>query len=234
MAVSYRARSTSDRLPEYVIELTRDWIYGEIAASGRQRATIVSIMHQLHRYGGTPVGQAKLARECGLANNTVAAGYIELLVDLMCIACSFSWDKSRKVSARRRPCKYHMINLLAAISWHPSRIRSIRDYKSLPPSDQGYLLEWLVAQELWRQSAIQGEEIPENMNYWNTSSHEIDFIYHDRSFIEVKRGKSSPLEYGWFSKEFPNAKIIIINTEKFETKNVMGITPEDFMLTGIK
>ena len=221
--------SDGDRLPGYVIELTRDWIYGEIAASGRERATMVSIMHQLHRYAGTAVGQAKLARECGLANNTVAAGFIELLVDLMCTACSYSWDKSRRISIRRRPCKYHMINLLAAISWHPSRVRSIQDYHNLPPADQGYLLEWLVAQELWRQSVIQGEEIPENMNYWQTSSHEIDFIYQGKSFIEVKRGKSSPLDYAWFNKEFPNSRLIVINTERFESKNIVGVTMEEYL-----
>ena len=222
--------SKSDRLPEYVIELTRDWVYGEIAASGRDRSMIVSIMHQLHRYGGTPIGQAKLARECGMANNTVAAGYLELLVDLMCTAYSYSWDKSRQISVRRRPCKYHMINLLAAISWHPSRIRSIRDYNDLSPADQGYLLEWLVAQELWRQAAIQGEEIPENMNYWKTSSHEIDFVHQRNIFIEVKRGKSSPLEYGWFSNEFRNTRLIVINSQRFETQNIVGITLEDFLL----
>jgi hypothetical protein len=63
------------RLPEYAIEITRDWIFGECAASGRSRAALLGVFECLHRFGGTPVGQAKLAREAGLANNTVAAGH---------------------------------------------------------------------------------------------------------------------------------------------------------------
>ena len=63
-------------IPEYVIELTRDWIEGEIALSGRNRSALMNIMKIIFRFGGTPVGQAKLAREAGLSNNTVAAGYI--------------------------------------------------------------------------------------------------------------------------------------------------------------
>ena len=68
-------------IPEYVIELTRDWIEGEISSSGRGRAALLNVMNTLFRYGGTPVGQAKLARS-GISDNTVAAGFIELLNDL--------------------------------------------------------------------------------------------------------------------------------------------------------
>jgi hypothetical protein len=42
----------------------------------------------LRRRGGSPVGQTKLAKEAGLANNTVAAGWTELLADLLCVGLS--------------------------------------------------------------------------------------------------------------------------------------------------
>jgi len=40
-------------------------------------------MECLFRFGGTPVGYAKVAREAGMANNTVANGYIEQLTELL-------------------------------------------------------------------------------------------------------------------------------------------------------
>lgn len=82
----------SGNIPDYVIELTRDWIEGEITASGRNRSALVNLMSVIFRMGGSPVGHAKLAREAGLANNTVAAGYIGLLNDLgASTPIEFSW-----------------------------------------------------------------------------------------------------------------------------------------------
>ena len=81
-----------------VLEMVRDWVYGEVSASGRSRPMMLGVMDCLMRFAGTPVGQSKLAREAGLANNTVAAGYIDLLSDLICAASCFAWDE-----ARRRP-----------------------------------------------------------------------------------------------------------------------------------
>lgn len=65
------------RLPEYVLETTRDWVLGEVLSEGRSRASLQAVMSVLLRRGGTPVGQALLAREAGLANNTVASGYVD-------------------------------------------------------------------------------------------------------------------------------------------------------------
>jgi DNA-directed RNA polymerase specialized sigma24 family protein len=44
--------AASRRLPEYVLELTRDWVLGEFAASGRPRSSLLGIMECLHRFAG--------------------------------------------------------------------------------------------------------------------------------------------------------------------------------------
>jgi predicted AAA+ superfamily ATPase len=150
----------------YIVELVRDWIYGEFAASGRSRAMLLGVLDCLYRFGGTPVGQSKLAREAGLANNTVAVGYMELLQDLMCAAPAFAWDATRGRINRRKPCKFHFTNLLAAVSWHPQHIRTPADFHALAPNHQAVLLEWLVAQECWRRAAVRGAEMPELMSFW--------------------------------------------------------------------
>ena len=129
--------ATTGRLPPYVPEMMRDWILGEVAASGRPRASLVAVMAALHARGGSPLGQAKLAREAGLANNTVAAGYVELLADLMCVGISPAWDEGRKVTVARRPAKFPLINLLAAVAWAPSSPRSVEEFRALPTSAQG-------------------------------------------------------------------------------------------------
>jgi hypothetical protein len=50
-----------------------------------------------------------------------------------------------------------MTSLLAAVSWHPARPRSLEDSRQMPERDQAYLPEWLVAKELWRRRAVRGE-----------------------------------------------------------------------------
>ena len=98
--------AANGRIPEYVVEMTRDWIYGEFAASGRSRSALLAVMDCLHRFAGSPVGQSKLARETGLANNTVAAGYIDQLADMLCVASAYSWDLSRgPLSGTTQPSK---------------------------------------------------------------------------------------------------------------------------------
>ena len=54
------------RIPEYVIELVRDWVDGEIARSGRSRSSLWNVMHGIQNLGSS-IGQSKLAREAGLA-----------------------------------------------------------------------------------------------------------------------------------------------------------------------
>lgn len=224
------ALATLGHIPEYVVEMARDWIYGEAARTGRSRPMLVGVMDCLLRFACTPVGQSKLAREAGLANNTVAAGYVELLADLLCVASAFAWDESRKRLNRRRPCKFHLINLLAAVAWHPHRVRSPEDFRSLSEQQQAGLIEWLVAQELWRRAAIRGEEFPETMAFWCSGSHEVDFVLSPESLLEVKRGPSSPLDFAWFPHTFPKARLTVISASRFETDRVVGITLEDFLL----
>ena len=217
-------------IPEFVTEMIRDWIYGDCSASGRDRASLLGVMEVLIRYGGSPTGQAKVAREAGLANNTVAAGFLELLMDNLCLATAFAWDAERRVALRRKPAKFHFINLLAAVAWHPDHPSSVDEYRALPAADHGKLHEWTVAQELWRRAARAGAEVPEQMLFWQSKEHEIDFIADGTHLIEVKYGKVSPIEFSWFPRVFPAHRLTVINTERFETAFCRGVTLEDFLL----
>lgn len=223
--------ATRGFIPEYIIEMTRDWIYGEFAAAGRSRSSLLGVMECIHRFGGTPVGQAKLAREAGIANNTIAAGYIELLKDLLCVASAYPWNENKGKPNKRRPCKFHMINLLAAVAWHPSRIRSIDDFHNLSPEEQACLMEWTVAQEVWRRAAVRGDELPEEMAFWRSKTNEIDFVTEQDAYIEVKRGRTNPVEFAWFPKSFPKGILNVINEAVFSTERIKGITLEEFLLS---
>ena len=217
------------RLPEFVPTIFRDWILGESAASGRPRASLLAVLDRLLLWGGAPLGQAKLAREAGLANNTVAAAYVELLADLCCLGVSQAWDPEGRVRLMRRPAKYHFICLAAATAWHPARLRSVDDWLRLPEPEQGKWLEWLVAQELWRRAAIRGDESPEQLTHWQSPEHELDFVLDPNSFLEVKRGRTSALEFAWFPKVFPKARLTVVGKDRFETDRVRGVTVEDFL-----
>ncbi len=223
------AIAATGRLPDYVVEMVRDWIYGEFAASGRSRSMLLGVLECLYRFAGTPVGQSKLAREAGLANNTVAAGYIEELSDLMCVATSLAWDANRKLSNRRRPGKFHMTNLLVAAAWHPRHVRTPDDYLTLPEDIQAAWMEWAVAQECWRRAALRGDETPELQHYWQGGNHELDFVLGPNEFLEVKRGRTGPLDFAWFPKSFPGGHLTVVGASRFETDHVTGMTLEDYL-----
>lgn len=224
------AVAETGHIPDYIVEMVRDWIYGEFAAGGRSRPMLLGVLDCLYRFAGTPVGQAKLAREAGLANNTVAAGYIEALADLMCVAPSFAWDADHQRTNRRRPCKFHMTNQLVATAWHPAHIRTPQEWLELSEAAQAVQLEWAVAQECWRRAALRGEEMPETMHFWQGGNHELDFVLAPNRFLEVKRGRTGPLDFAWFPKTFPNGHLTVIGANRFETDQVVGLTLEDFLL----
>jgi predicted AAA+ superfamily ATPase len=221
--------ATQGLVPEFVVEMVKDWVLGECSRSGRNRSALLGVFQALVRHGTTPCGQAKVAREAGLANNTVAAGYLELLMDLMCLATTYAWDKDRNIALRHRPAKFHFVILPVALAWHPDRPLSVEDFLRLSPQTQGQWYEWLVAQELWRRAALRGDEFPEVLSFWQSKTNEIDFVDGDR-LIEVKRGSASPLDFAWFPKVFPGRLLTVVNTQRFETAFCKGITLRDFLL----
>ena len=221
--------ASTGRLPEYVLELVRDWIHGECARSGRNRPSLMAVMETVLQRGGTPVGQARLSREAGLANNTVAAGYVELLADLMVLGISHAWDASLMRPQRRKPAKFPFINLLAAVAWDPAGLRTVDDFCALDQPRQGVWHEWLVAQDLWRRAAIAGAGSPENLLHWRSKTNEIDFVVPPTGFVEVKRGRSSPLDFAWFSRVFPKATLEVVGANGYETLAVRGVPFAEFL-----
>jgi predicted AAA+ superfamily ATPase len=181
------------------------------------------------RRGGTPIGQAALARESGMANNTVAAGYVELLADLMCLGRARAFDPSRRVAVARRPAKYPPINLLAAVAFDRARLRSAADFLALPAPEQGRWWEWLVAQEIWRRAARRGDPVPEDLLYWSTRDREIDYVVSPRLLVEVKRGGGSAFEYAWFPRTFPEAELWVVTRARFEADRIRGRTLADLL-----
>jgi predicted AAA+ superfamily ATPase len=218
-------------LPEYVIELVRDWVEGEISRSGRNRQTLNNLVQILFRFGGAPVAKAKIAREANMANNTVAAGYVDVLSDLSVLASSFPWDQHSGLPILRKANKLHFSNLLVALTYHPKRLRRIEDFNLLDDAEQGMWLEWLISQEIMRRRAIHSELLFEPQLFWQNQQHELDFVLENKTFLEVKRGGCSPLEFAWFSKQFPHSQLILVNKNKFETNVITAMTAEEFLLT---
>ncbi|MBI2338897.1 MAG: ATP-binding protein [Deltaproteobacteria bacterium] len=220
----------SGRLPEYFIQSIRDWIFGEIVSSGRSRIALSNLLAILFKQGGKPVGFAKLARESGMANNTVAAGYIEQLGDLMCVLPAWPVDGNNFLPQLRKPSKFNFINLAAVVALHPAGIRAVSDWEALSEEEQAVFLEWGIAQEIWRRSVLAGVENPEAIHFWQSKEHEIDFFTPAGEFVEVKRGASGPMDFAWFPKIFPKKKLNVVCATPFKSSAVEGIALEDFFL----
>lgn len=228
--VSANALASERKVPEYASSIITDWIYGEFAASGRSRSHLLAVLQSLYRMAPNPIGQAKLARESGLSSNTTAQGYIDLLSDLMTVIPSFPYDTGKKITLFRKACKYHFVNVFAAICWHTKKPRTLSELKALN-TDLGALWEWVVAQELWRRFCIQSSEMPDNLLFWQSKDHEIDFILpNEDRFIEVKVGSNSPADFQWFFKAFPKKQLTVIGKNRMESLGVKCITLEDFLL----
>jgi predicted AAA+ superfamily ATPase len=224
-----------ERLPESSIQIIRDWIFGTIVESGRSRIFFHNVLQSLFKYAGTPVGFAKLARESGVANNTVVSGYMEQLADLLTVLPSWQWDSGRKILMANKPCKFQFMNLAAVVALHPSSIRYLHEFEVLSNETKGVWLEWLIAQEIWRRTCLESPAVDaERLGFWKSANHEIDFVTHDQVLIEVKWGTTGPLDFSWFSKSFPGSQLLVISQSQFQTKQVRGITPHEFLLNGWK
>ena len=129
----------------------------------------------------------------------------------------------------RKQCKYHFTNLLVATTYGKQRLRSPDDFPMLPEKEQAIWHEWLVAQELKRRNAIKGGELLAPLAFWQNNHHEIDFVAEHDAFIEVKRGKSTPIEFSWFVKQFPGKHLTVVCANNFQTDNITGMTLEDFL-----
>ncbi|PWU12620.1 MAG: ATPase [Bdellovibrio sp.] len=217
------------RIPEFVIELTRDWIFGECSLQGRSRNLLNWICQQLLVRGETPVPLAKLARESGAANNSVVQGYVDLMADLLCLTIAHPIDGSTGRPIPRKAFKYHWIHLLAATSFHPMRPRTLTDFQEFTASEQARWFEWAVAQKLWCQAARAGVDSPETQFFLSTRDHELDFRVDSRHWIEVKRGQSGPTEFSWFTKAFPKSQLKIICSTPFSAGAMTGLLLEDFL-----
>lgn len=218
-------------LPEYVIELVSDWILGEFTASGRSRSALLSVIKTLFHFGTNPIGQSKLARESGLANNTIAQGYVALLQDLLVVCPAYPMDGNNGKAIWRKPCKYHFVNTLVAVAYHPQVLRTPEELEASPEL-HGQIIEWAVAQELFRRQCLVGKDpIPEDLSFWQSKNHEIDFVVSfPEKWIEVKRGSENPFHYQWFLNIHPKGCLTIINASRFEGDRIRGITLEDFLL----
>jgi predicted AAA+ superfamily ATPase len=220
----------SGRIPQYFFELIRDWVTGELLRSGRSRQFLIALMRTLFVQGGSRTGYLKLARESGLANNTIAAEYVEQLSDLLAVIPSHQWDAARDVPLQRKPAKFHFINLSVALSFSPNRLAQVEDFQSLPPQQKSKWIEWLVAQELFRRQSIAGVADPEAIWFWASKEHEIDFVDSERNLYEVKTGSTGLVDFSWFPKVLPKRKLLVVSGSEFRAASIKGITIEQFLL----
>jgi predicted AAA+ superfamily ATPase len=217
-------------VPEYVFQTTADWIYGECALAGRSRPMLLRLLEQLMRRGASPIAQTTLAEESGMANNTVAHGYLDLLSDLLVLGASEPWDPTRKVRVSRKASKYPFVNLLAANTWSTNRHTTPASLERSTGEEKGVWWEWAVASELFRRAAKEGHPSPLQSLFWRSEKHEVDFVRQGRPWIEVKAGQASPFEFDWFIRTFSREKLLVVSSDRFDGSTVRGVTLEDFLL----
>jgi len=68
------------------------------------------------------------------------------------------------------------------------------------------------------------------MHYWQSAEHEIDFVLDHETFLEVKGGKATALDFAWFGRTFPRARLRVVGQDRFESRTVSGTTMQEFLL----
>jgi predicted AAA+ superfamily ATPase len=220
----------SGSVPEYIFQTMAEWVYGECALVGRSRPALLRLLEQLMRRGTSPVAQTTLASESGMANNTVALGYLDLLVDLLILGTSEPWDPNRKTRIPRKASKYPFVNLLVANTWWKNRYTTPASLEAASGEERGVWWEWAVAAELFRRAAKRGDAMPMTSLFWRSDKHEVDFVRDGKPWIEVKAGASTPFEFDWFTKSFPRERLLVVSSERFDGTAIRGVTLEDFLL----
>ncbi len=88
-----------------------------------------------------------------------------------------------------------------------------------------------MAQELWRRMCIEDAEgMPNHLNFWQSQTHEIDFVVPQHDYIEVKKIPESPMHFTWFLKTHPHEILRVINANTFSSEKIMGMMLESFLL----
>ena len=221
--------ATQGKIPAYVLDLIKDWIFGEASLNRRSRSSLNRVLIELLAYGGNTLSQSQIAREAGLANNTIAAEYLELLKDLLIIRPSYRWESHKQKINFKKQAKYHFTNLLVASVW--KGVSSIEDFDKLSSKDRGMWWEWLFAQEILRRAAISNKWHDE-LAFWQSKEHEIDFVIDNKIFLEIKSGQADPRDFTWFDKSFPSQKITVSTTGNELNTKIMNIkTIENLLLS---
>ncbi|MBI2607178.1 MAG: ATP-binding protein [Deltaproteobacteria bacterium] len=225
-----------EHLNESFLNLVKDWLVGDIVSSGRSRTFLMNLMRRIYEHGASTVSYTKLAREAGLANNSAALDYIEKLADLYCLLPAMQWDHVGNIRLAKKPSKMHFINLAVAMAFHPSSPRYLHEVRNMKGREKAAIYEWAVAQELWRRMNLNNQRQnkrqvwAEDLAYWASGEHEIDFVTPDGRFFEVKAGPASAMEFAWFEGIFPKGKLTVICDTPFESRAVKGVTLHQFLL----
>ncbi len=61
---------------------------------------------------------------------------------------------------------------------------------------------------------------------------EIDFVTATNSFLETKRGPTSPIDFSWFERVAPGSRLLVISDTTYEARSVKGIRLDDFLRGG--
>ncbi|MBI5139165.1 ATP-binding protein [Candidatus Nomurabacteria bacterium] len=220
-------------LPDYVTDLTKDWVYGELTQQGKSPSSLKFVIDALFRHATLPTGLRVIAEKAGLSNNTLAQSYCDFLKDLGCLSTVYPIDGNKWRPIPKKAAKYHFINLLFATSFHPKKPRTMDEILTVFTGEKGCFFEWLVAQELWRRSSIANEDFPEDQYYWRSNEHEIDFVENllseEPKLIEVKSGQNFPSDFDWVRKTFPHKTLYIVGSKAFQTQNLEAVKIETFL-----
>jgi hypothetical protein len=134
-------------------------------------------------------------------------------------------------------------NSIFVLGWNTNQkwLHSIKQEKSL--ADLGERISFTfrtIATFIDDFGNIIGQGAPKNnfntndeldmLQAFSKENHEIDFVVSEKELLEVKRGRSSTLEFNWFSKQFPKQTLTVINVDTFATEQINGITLEKFLL----
>lgn len=176
-------------------------------------------------YSGQVLSFTKMLGQLVDAGNTTTLSYYLQLLNTAGLLAGLEKFNTGKIRQRASSPKFQVHNNALMSTQRPDAFKEVQQQRH----EWGRVVESAVGAHLLNHSITDNFQL----SYWREGQHEIDFVISSGKRvvgIEVKSGKSQKISgAAAFRKEYPNAKLIVIENNGLSWKELLRMNPEELL-----